>query len=221
MPDVKIPPNGLILIDKPKGITSFDVIRKLRKLTGVKKIGHAGTLDPLASGLLVLCSGSDTKKLKDYIGLPKVYEADVLIGIKTDSGDLEGNILEQKAVQNLDEKLVSDTLENMAGKIKLPVPLYSAIKVSGKPLYARARKGEKPEVPIKEMEILWMKKILLKRSGDKYLLKLELEVKSGTYIRSVAEEIGSRLGCPSTVSELRRTKIGNFRVEDAEKLVID
>lgn len=215
---------NILLIDKPKGITSFDVIRKLRKKLGVRKMGHAGTLDPLATGLLLIGIGEGTKKLKELIGLSKAYSADVLLGVRTDTGDLEGRVMEEKPVPELDKKRVKKVLKDLEGEIDLQVPLYSAVKVKGKPLYKYAREGREArlnglqsgqvEVPIKTMHVI--KAELLGIEDN--VLKIEFEVKSGTYIRSIAEELGRRLGTVAMLKNLRRTKIGDFSIEDAEKL---
>ncbi len=210
--------NSLLLIDKPKGITSFDVIRRLRKKLGIRKMGHAGTLDPLATGLLLIGIESGTKKLKDLIGLPKVYEAEILLGKRTTTGDLEGEVVESKKVEDLNEEDVAKVLEEMIGDLQLPVPIYSAIKKKGKPLYKYARKGEDVEIPIKTMKIYTMELSDMFPVDDTYVLSVRMEVGSGAYVRSIAEEIGNRLGLPATVKELRRTKVGKFDIKDAEKI---
>ncbi len=207
------------MADKPKGISSFGVIRILRKKYGVKKMGHAGTLDPLATGLMIIGVGSGTKKLKDLIGLPKVYETEILLGKRTSTADMEGEILEEKPVDEIDKEKLKIVLAEMVGKIELPVPAYSAIKIKGERLYKMARAGkEMPELPVKTMEIFWIKNRGIKKYGDFMVLDLGMEVKSGTYIRSIAEEIGRRLGLPASIKELRRVKIGKFKIEDAEKI---
>lgn len=208
----------ILLIDKPKGITSFDVIRILRKKLGIKKMGHAGTLDPLASGLMIIGIEKGTKKLNDFLKLSKVYKAEILLGIQTTTGDMEGSVLEEKTVEDISIDEIKKTLEKMVGKITLPVPKYSAIKIAGKPLYKYARKNLTVEAPSKEMEILWIKLLDQFPFENHYVLSVELEVASGTYIRSIAEEIGRRLGYPATIKELRRTKIGEFKIEDAQIL---
>lgn len=208
--------DDLILVDKPKGISSFDVIRRLRKELGIRKMGHAGTLDPLATGLLIIGTGKGTKKLNYLIGLPKIYRATVLIGRQTNTGDLEGiNILEKK-VPRISNEEIRRALESMTGTLKLHTPLYSAVKVSGTPLYKRARRGEpnlKP--PIKTMEMRSFTLHNITHKEDTLLIDVTLNVSKGTYIRSLAEELGKRLGYPATLAKLRRTAIGNFSVEDA------
>jgi len=209
---------GIILIDKPKGISSFDVIRQLRKKLGAKKMGHAGTLDPLASGLMIIGVGGATKKMFEYVGLSKVYETEVLLGRKTTTGDMEGDVVEAKKVLEIDNIEVKRVLKSMLGKVALFVPVYSAVKQGGVPLYKKARSGEDVAPPIKEMEIKSMELLGSFKDGDCYVLKIVMEVGSGAYVRSIAEEIGRRLGVPATVKELRRTRIGNFDIVDSEKL---
>src|SRR3989344_6269662 len=223
LPKMEIKKNNLIpeiiLIDKPKGISSFDVIRRLRKKYGVKKMGHSGTLDPLATGLMIIGINKGTKKLNKLIKLPKIYEATILLGKKTATGDMEGKILEEKKISKIDVTQVKKVLKIMNGKIVLAVPFYSAVKISGKPLYKLARQGKTGiMLPKKQMEIFWLKLKKHFREENYYLLQIELKVASGTYVRSIAEEIGHRLNLPATVKELRRTKIGEFKVENAERL---
>lgn len=208
----------IILIDKPAGITSYDVIRHLKtRFPKGTKLGHAGTLDPRATGLMIIGVGPGTKKLNEYLKLPKIYEAEILFGVKTDSGDLAGQIIEKKAITNIDENLLEKTLNEMTGKIKIAVPVYSAIKLKGKPLYKYARQGEAITPPVKEMEIISSEFRVLKCEADSCSADIIFEVASGTYIRSLAEELGARLGFPATLKNLRRIKIGGFKIEDAEK----
>lgn len=211
--------DDIILVDKPKGITSFDVIRILRKKFGIQKMGHAGTLDPLASGLMIIGVEKGTKKLNEYLKLPKVYEAEILIGIRTSTGDMEGQIIEQKNVENISNDEINNVLKGITGKINLSVPMYSAIKIAGKPLYKYARKNINIEQPNKDMEVLWVTLKDYRHTDNHFIISIELEVASGTYIRSVAEEIGRRLGYPATTKELRRTKIGDFKIKDALKII--
>jgi tRNA pseudouridine55 synthase len=205
---------NIMLIDKPKGITSFDVIRELRKRLNIRKIGHAGTLDPQATGLLIIGIEEGTKKLKEYLRLPKKYEAEVLLGTLTDTWDLEGKVQEIKDVPKLDQEQIKSALDQLKGDIDLKVPKYSAIKKAGKPLYKYAREGDDIEPPVKRMHVISTKILAF----NKNLIIIEFEVKSGTYIRSLAVELGRMLGTVATLQNLRRTTIGDFKVEDAEKL---
>src|SRR3989344_5044979 len=190
----------LLLIDKPKGISSFTVIRQLRRKAGVRKMGHAGTLDPLASGLMLIGVEKGTKKLTGLVGLDKEYVASILLGEQRSTGDMEG---------------------------ELPVSAYSAIKKDGVPMYKRARKAaEKGEVvedvprrvmKVYETELLEIKEIETE-NGPRLEMKVRFKVGSGTYIRSLAEEVGRRLQYPAVMSDLRRTKVGEYRIEDAKRL---
>ncbi len=209
---------SIFLIDKPSGITSFDVIRQLRTRLKVRKMGHAGTLDPLATGLLIIAVGDSTKKLNVYLKLPKVYRAAILLGERRDTGDMAGAVLESKSVGELSNGDIAKAMSSLIGELELPVPAYSAVKVRGRALYKRARSGEEFETPVKTMRVL--KAVLedVERQGDKVLIRVEFEVGSGTYIRSLAEELGRRLGYPATLYTLRRTRIGEFRVEHAKKI---
>lgn len=208
------------MIDKPAGLTSFDVIRRLRRQRGVKKMGHAGTLDPLATGLMIIGLGEGTKKLHEYLKLPKVYEAQVLLGKKTTTGDLAGEITQEinNAEKLIEIKKLKSVLAGLVGWLHLPVPVYSAVKVKGQPLYKRARRGEAVTAPHKKMAIHALKLKSHYPAPPYYICELELAVASGTYIRSIAEEIGRRLGVPATLKSLRRTKIGPFNIKDARPL---
>jgi len=214
--DISLP--EIILIDKPKGITSFDVIRILRKNLGIKKIGHAGTLDPLATGLLLVGVGSGTKKLHSLVGLPKTYRVEILFGKRTATGDMEGEILEQKEKFEIEDGALKVALQKLIGKLKIPVPIYSAIKKDGIPLYKKARKGEEVIPPVREMEIFEVRMLQQNKNKEEYVVTVEMDVASGVYVRSVVEELGRILDVPSTVKELRRTKIGDFNVKDAKIL---
>jgi tRNA pseudouridine55 synthase len=219
MPDVP----ELLLIDKPKGITSFGVIRQLRRTLNVKKIGHAGTLDPLASGLMILGVGKGTKKLTELIKLDKEYIAEIRIGERRTTGDLEGEVVEEKevteAVADLETK-ISATLHDMTATLTLPVSAYSAIKVDGVAMYKRARKAEKTgeqvtEVPIRDMKVYETELLGLEMASGKVVATVRFVVGSGTYIRSLAEELGRRLDYPATLQNLRRTKVGKFDIKNA------
>jgi tRNA pseudouridine55 synthase len=208
----------MLLIDKPKGITSYDVIRILRKSLGVKKIGHAGTLDPLASGLLLIAVGDETKTISRYVGLPKTYEVETLIGENRSTGDMEGVVVQKRKVRDLREEKVKVVAKEMIGIHELPVPAYSAVKQGGEPLYKKARRGEKVDVPIKKMEIMSLNIENVSCEDGRCIVKMTMDVSSGTYVRSIVEEFGKRLDYPATTKELRRTKIGEFDVKDAKMI---
>lgn len=222
----------IILIDKPKGVTSFDIVRQLRKKLDLRKIGHAGTLDPRASGLLLVAVGDGTKKIKDLIGLPKVYTAEILFGIKTNTGDFDserpessgntslgGDIIEEKDASYITKEKVEEGLRSLIGDSVLEVSLFSAMKRKGKSLYKYAREGKEVTKPKRVMTVYRadLKNLDAGRLGNP-VVTVEFEVGSGTYIRSLAEELGERLGTVATLQNLRRTSIGNFKVEDAQKI---
>lgn len=209
----------ILLVDKPYGFTSFDIIRIVRKQYQVKKVGHAGTLDPLATGLMLIGIDKGTKLLDSLTKLDKIYEVEILLGTKTDSGDLEGNIIETKKVEEISEPEIIASLKSCEGLLNLPVPRFSAVKVKGKKLYDKARSGDMNfETPKRDMQIYTLELLNHKETPNGYILNVKAHVGSGTYIRSLAEEIGERLGYPATVSNLRRTRIGDFDIEDAIKL---
>ena len=223
----------LVLIDKPKGITSFDVIRRLRRNystthDGEKapKLGHAGTLDPLATGLMIIGVGPGTKRLTDLTKLNKEYLAEIRIGERRSTGDMEGEILEEKSVTEAVEILqskISTALEDMIGELELPVSAYSAIKVDGVPMYKRARRAEKEgelvtQVPVRTMKVFEAELFTVKNGDEKPYATVRFFVGSGTYIRSLAEELGRRIGYPATLQNLRRTKVGQFEIDTAQQI---
>lgn len=216
----------LLLVDKPKGITSFDVIRRLRRQLGIKKIGHAGTLDPLATGLMLIGVGAGTKKLTGLVKLDKEYIADVLIGERRTTGDMEGAVVEEKEVGETAEILrrkISAVLTSMLGELTLPVSAYSAIKVGGVAMYKRARQAEKrgevvDDVPMRVMRVDETELLAVEVGGGRAVARIRFAVGSGAYIRSLAEEFGRRLCYPATLRDLRRTKVGEFDIKDARQI---
>jgi tRNA pseudouridine55 synthase len=217
----------LLLIDKPAGITSMDVIRKLRNKLKIRKIGHSGTLDPLATGLMLVGVGIGTKKLTELVKLDKEYVAEVRLGESRTTGDLEGEIVAEVAVSDITKEQVETVLKEMVGMLKLPVSAYSAIKKAGVPMYKRARQAEKKgetvtDVPVREMKVIEAELLevdnLIIYDKQRVVVKVRFLVGSGTYIRSLGEELGKRLGYPATLQALRRTKVGEYRIEDAQLL---
>ena len=213
--------SDVLLVHKPTGITSFDVIRRLRRILNIKKIGHAGTLDPLARGLMIVGIQTGTKKMNNYLKLPKTYIAEIQCGFSTDTGDLEGDVVEEKRVIKADfkKKHVEDIVEGMVGAHEFEAPLYSALKVEGKPLYWYARNNKQPPfIPIKSMAVEKIQVLDQYISGATYIIKVRVQVGSGTYIRTLAEVIGKRLGYPATLKSLYRVTIDMHRDEDAYRL---
>ena len=205
--------DGILIINKPSGITSRDVVNKISKLLNTKKVGHTGTLDPIATGVLVLCIGKATKLVDVITGTDKEYVASVKLGELTDTLDTEGKTLEQrKCFINKDELV--NVLDSFIGEYDQEVPIYSAVKVNGKKLYEYARRNEKVNLPKRKVEI---KKIeLLESSNDSYSFKVT--VSKGTYIRSLIKDINDKLGVIGVMSDLLRTRQGKFKIDDAYTL---
>jgi tRNA pseudouridine55 synthase len=210
-------PEGVLLIDKPVGITSFDVIRTLRKVRQVKKMGHAGTLDPLASGLMIVAEGPATKLLTEYQKLPKRYMAEICLGESTDTGDREGVVTATAEVE-VPEDDIRKQVASMVGVLELAVPAYSAIKQGGEALYKKARRGEEVDVPVKAMHVHEATLVAAHTEGSHTIVSVDFYVGSGTYIRSLAVELGNRLGVPARLENLRRTSVGPFTIEQASPL---
>ncbi|NBW36698.1 MAG: tRNA pseudouridine(55) synthase TruB [Cytophagia bacterium] len=205
------PPGQVLLINKPLRWTSFDVVKKLRYKLKIKKIGHAGTLDPLATGLLIVCSGKMTKSINDFMGMEKEYTGSLVIGQTTESYDLETTPTEPVDITHVNAGAIRNAFANFTGIIQQTPPLHSAIKVNGKRAYELARAGEvaelkKREVEIKVFEIV---KIELPR------IDFRVVCSKGTYIRSLARDVGEVLGVGAYLSALCRTRIGTFKLEDA------
>lgn len=202
--------NGLLLVNKPIGITSFDVIRVLRRQTGVRKIGHAGTLDPLASGLMLMLFGTACKQAQTFSKLDKRYVAQITLGATSTTGDNEG---EKTAVSHTapSQEAVLEALGKFQGQITQIPSAYSAIKIDGKEAYKRARAGEKVEMPSREVTVY-------ENSLVKYaypIIEINTKVSSGTYIRTLAQDLGEELGTGAYLSGLVRTEVGDFKLSDA------
>jgi tRNA pseudouridine55 synthase len=201
----------VLLIDKPLEWTSYDVIRKLRKIINIKKIGHAGTLDPLASGLLIVCTGKFTKKINEYMAQEKEYTGTITLGAVTPTYDRESAPESFKPLNGITDEIITEKTKQFTGEILQTPPIHSAIKQNGKPVYLMARKGldvvlEPRKITIKEFEITKI---------DLPVITFKVVCSTGTYIRSLANDFGIALGCGGYLSELRRTRIGNFKVEEA------
>ncbi len=206
---------GVIFIDKPAGITSFDVIRRLRMVTKVRKIGHAGTLDPFATGLLIVCiSRQTTKNIDQFVRLDKTYTAVLKLGEKTDTADIEGKIIEVKDVPENVEQNINKVFSSFIGEIEQVPPQFSAIKKNGVRLYKTARKGIQVEVEPRKVFIHTLSFL----NYQKPYLEFSSTVSKGTYIRSLGEDITAKLGTVGHLTELRRDAIGPFSVVDAISL---
>ena len=210
----------VILIDKEMEWTSFDVVNKLRialrNELGIKKIkvGHTGTLDPLATGLVILCAGKATKKIESFMGLDKEYVAEITIGATTPSYDLETEISETYPYNHIRQEEIETVLANFTGEIEQTPPIFSAKQIDGKRAYNMARQGE--DFELKKHLVTIHELQLLDFVSPKIILRIYCS--KGTYIRSLANDIGQELGCGAHLSGLRRTRIGDFHVNDAEKI---
>ena len=202
---------GIINVNKPKGITSFDVIRKLRKILSLRKIGHTGTLDPMAEGVLLVCVGKATKLAQDIEASSKEYIAGFELGYKTDTYDTEGTVTDKSEVFSVSSEKFTEVLKKFTGHIKQIPPMYSAIKINGQKLYDLARKGEIIE---REARDVFIENIeVLEFDGKKGLLKCK--VAKGTYIRSLIYDIGEELKTFAVMTSLVRTKVGVKTIEDS------
>ena len=204
---------GIIVVNKPKGITSFDVIRKLKKILKTKKIGHTGTLDPLATGVMLMCVGKATKLASDLEAKDKVYIADFDIGYATDTYDIEGKKIAENIIEVSKENL-EQSIKKFIGSIKQVPPMYSAIKIDGNKLYHLARKGIEVERPERDVTIEYINLLDFKDNKT----KIETKVSKGCYIRSLIFDIGQDLGTYATMTALQRKQVGDYSLEDSYSL---
>jgi tRNA pseudouridine55 synthase len=206
--------SGFILLDKPVGPSSHAMVSFLRRVTGIKRIGHAGTLDPFATGLLILgISRQATKRLGEFLKQDKEYEATLCLGITTDSYDCDGAVLRKYSGPKIKKSIIKEVVSDFLGKQEQIPPMFSAKKIGGKKLYELARQGKEVERKPSKIEVYKIK-VLKYRWPE---LKILVACSSGTYIRSLASDIGDKLGCGAHLSALRRTAIGRFSVKKAVK----
>lgn len=206
--------HGVLLVDKPQGITSFDVIRELRPVLGQRSIGHSGTLDPMATGLLVLCLGDYTRFAAWLTDDDKVYEAIATLGVTTETDDAEGDVLATREVPTLNAEELERVLARFRGEQEQVPPAYSAIHVKGERAYDLARRGEAVELSARAVHVQRLEMVRF----DSPDLRLACQVSKGTYIRSLARDIGEALSCGAHLSALRRTRSGAFSVEKAHSM---
>ena len=206
--------HGILLLDKPEGLSSNQALQKARNLYRAAKGGHTGSLDPLATGLLPLCFGEATKIAGLLIGSGKAYATECLLGVSTDSADAAGKITETRPVPALDAATIERAMAALRGRIQQVPPIYSALKRDGERLYELARRGESIEIQAREVEVHRFE--LLERQGDR--LRLHVECGSGTYVRSLVRDLGEALGCGAHVTRLRRLWVDPFRTPDMKSL---
>lgn len=202
---------AIILIDKPQGWTSYDVVNKIKKTFRIKKVGHAGTLDPMATGLLIVCTARKTKEIGMFVGLDKTYTGNIKLGETTASYDAETEVIDRKPFRHITGSMLNDAVTSLTGVIDQLPPMYSAIKKNGKPLYKLARKGieikrEPRRVMVHEFTVTGI---------DLPYVSFRIQCSKGTYIRAIANDIGGKLGAGGHLTELRRTAIGSYSVDDA------
>ncbi len=202
--------NGILVVDKPGGMSSNDAVQQAKWLFGARKVGHTGSLDPLATGVLPLCFGEATKFSQYLLASDKRYRARIKLGVATDSGDADGKIVSERPVEGIGESQIESALQNFRGQILQSPPMFSAVKYQGQPLYKLARQGIEVEREARTVTIYSNELIVFE--GDEF--ELETHCSKGTYVRTIAEEIGEMLGCGAHVTVLRRTLAGPYSESD-------
>ena len=211
LPDVNFTEGEIILIDKPSGPTSFQIVSKIRNIIDVKKVGHSGTLDPKASGLMIICTGKKTKVMDSFINLNKTYTGIIRLGLTSPSMDTETESIEIPIPDYVDEKKILDVRESFVGEIEQTPPMFSAVKINGKKLYNLARKGKSIE---REPRKIFIERFDIDRINLPDV-HFTITCSKGTFIRAIADDFGKKLNTGAILIELRRTSIGNYQVEDA------
>ena len=202
---------GILLVDKPAGMTSHDVVDRIRRAARMKRVGHTGTLDPAATGLLILCLGPATRLSEHFTALEKTYEGTMRLGVETASYDLDGEIVAEKPVPDLDAAAIQLQCNPFVGQIQQVPPMVSAVKVDGERLYKLARKGETVDRPARSVLVRAYDVL----SYDAPDARVRVTCSSGTYVRSLCHDVGQALGCGAALASLRRLAVGRHRVEDA------
>lgn len=206
----------ILSINKPTGLTSFEVVKKIRKITGEKKVGHGGTLDPFAEGVLIIAIGREsTKKLNEFLFSNKEYNATLKLGEETDTLDLDGTVIKSKKVPKITINDINNVLNGFVGDINQTTPIYSARKISGIRLYKYARKNISIKTPINKITIFELSLISFKNG----LISFKVKCSKGTYIRQLAYDISIKLGTVGHLVSLTRTKVGEFTLENSKKLI--
>ena len=203
--------DGIIVVNKPSGITSHDVVSRVRRRLNMRRVGHAGTLDPLATGVLVMLIGKSTKLFDKFVAFDKAYAATLKLGTQTTSADITGEVIMQKSFEHIDEQKMRDVLAQFVGEIEQMPPMVSAVKFKGERLYKLARKGMVVDRPVRKIRIDVLRLIRFESPEARFYL----ECSKGTYVRTLAEDIGERLGCGACITQIERTKVGPFELKDA------
>ncbi len=212
------PAPGLVLVDKPAGWTSHDVVGRMRRLAGTRKVGHAGTLDPMATGLLVIGIGKATKLLTYVVGHDKVYEATMRLGQSTVTDDAEGDVTATGDASGVTDAQMADAVAGLTGDIQQVPSAVSAIKIDGQRAYKRVRDGEDVVLPARPVTVHDFEVLAVRRAGEVIDLDVRVDVSSGTYVRALARDLGAALGVGGHLTALRRTSVGDLEVKDAMTL---
>ena len=208
--------NGILNINKPAGMTSHDVVYRVRKVLGVKRVGHTGTLDPMATGVLPVCVGTATR-ITEYLDLDfKVYRCTMLLGKITDTQDIWGEVIEEKSTDGIAEKAIKEAFSSFSGLIEQKPPMFSAVRVDGRRLYEYAREGK--QVDVKTRKVFIRSLNIIKFDSSKKTVDFEVECSKGTYIRTICQDVGMALGCGAVMTSLERRASGIFRIENALEL---
>jgi len=205
---------GYLIVNKPDGFTSHDIVARIRRQFKMRRVGHAGTLDPLATGVLIILLGRSTKLFERFSSFDKGYLATLILGTSTNSADIEGQIIKQQPYKHITRREVEDAFRRFVGDIKQRPPMFSAVKFKGKKLYQLARQGieierEPRNVSVRSLELI---------EFNPPEIKFTVECSKGTYIRQLAHDIGDLLGCGACISQIQRTKVGSFNIKDAIKV---
>ena len=206
--------DGIIVVNKPSGMTSHDVVSRVRRKLNMRRVGHAGTLDPLATGVLIMLLGKSTKLFDRFVAFDKAYAATLKLGTQTTSADITGEVIGQKPFDHVSQIEVENVLKDFMGESQQMPPMVSAVKYKGERLYKLARKGIIVERPSRKIRIDVLKLI----DFDLPQVRFYLECSKGTYVRTLAEDVGAKLGCGACITQIERTRVGDFRLEDAVKL---
>lgn len=209
--ELRLADGDVLLVDKPKGWTSFDVVHKVRRLFRLKKAGHAGTLDPLATGLLIVCTGRMTREIERFMATEKEYLVTMRLGARTPSFDAESAVCETRSTDDITGDRVRTALAGFVGTYRQVPPMWSAVKVKGQRLYRYAQRGQEVQRPVREVTIQAITPVRVAVPE----VEMTVVCSKGTYIRSLVDDIGASLGCGAFVSALRRTRIGPYLVDDA------
>jgi tRNA pseudouridine55 synthase len=205
---------GILVVNKPMGLTSHDVVQNVRRKFRMQQVGHAGTLDPLATGVLVVLLGKSTKLFNQFVDMDKAYRATLILGTATDSADIQGKVIARSPYGHITRAEMEEVFKISAGETEQVPPMVSAVKVRGKKLYQLARKGiviERQARPIK------IHSLAIEEFAPPQV-KFYLECSKGTYVRQLAEDVGKKLGCGACITQIERTKVGPFRIEEAVDL---